>query len=200
MKLAALVLAVLAVAGGALAFEHRAAAQQSDRYARVASELARRDVHVRCQGRLAALLDVGGNAGTVQFDATGRPADETRLTRATCTALRALAREPDTRALDCVRAQQPCPAESFALVQAAHTLAHESWHLAGVQDEAKAECYALQSTDLVAVRLGADPGTARAIAVYAYERLLPSLPERYRRGDCVDGGPLDLVPSSPSFP
>jgi hypothetical protein len=200
MKVAALVLAVVATAVVALAFQHRAAAQEANLYARVASELAGRHVRVHCQGRIASLLDVGGNAGTVQFDAAGRPSDETRLTRATCSALRSFTRNPATPALDCVRAQRRCPADAFALVQAIHTLAHESWHLAGERDEARTECYALQSTDLVAVRLGADIGTARAIAVYAYERLLPSLPDRYRRSDCVNDGPLDLVPSSPSFP
>jgi len=200
MKVAALALAVLAASIGALTFQHRAVAQETDRYARVASELAGHHVRVHCQSRIASLLDVGANAGTVRFDAAGRPSEETRLTRSTCNALRSFTRNPATPALDCVRAQRRSRANAFALVQAIHTLAHESWHLAGVRDEAKTECYALQSTDLVAVRLGADIGTARAIAVYAYERLLPSLPDRYRRSDCVNDGPLDLVPSSPSFP
>ncbi|MGE5689466.1 MAG: hypothetical protein ACM33B_02815 [Pseudomonadota bacterium] len=200
MKTVALATALAAAVAAALVVQHRAAVRDAAAYARVASEIARRDVGVHCQGRLAALFDVGGDAGTVAFDADGRPADETRLTRETCSGLRAFARDPGTRRLDCVRRARPCTREAFQLVQAVHTLSHESWHLAGVRDEAETECYALQSTDLVAVRLGADLATARALAVYALERLYPSLPDRYRRGDCVDGGPLDLVPSSGSFP
>ena len=86
------------------------------------------------------------------------------------------------------------------MVQAVHTLAHEAVHLAGVRNEAEAECYGLQTVDLVAVRLGADLPTARALADYALARLYPSLPPHYRTDACRDGGPLDLVPDSATFP
>jgi hypothetical protein len=199
VKVAAIVAAVLAVAG-ALLVQQRAAAQSEARYARVASEIAKRDVRVRCQGLLGELLDIGVYAGTVQFDANGRPADETHLTRGVCRGLRRLQREPRSPRLDCVRTAAQCPRETFEMVQAVHTLAHEAVHLAGVRNEAEAECYGLQTVDLVAVRLGADLATARALADYAFARLYPSLPPHYRTDACRDGGPLDLVPGSATFP
>jgi hypothetical protein len=200
VKVAALVAAVLAIAVAALAVQQRAAAQGEARYARVASEIARRDVRVRCQGLLGALLDIGINAGTVQFDATGRPADVTHLTRGICRGLKRFADDPRSSRLDCVRAAAVCPREAFETVQAVHTLAHEAVHLAGVRNEAEAECYGLQTVDLVAVRLGADRDTARALADYAFARLYPALPPHYRTDACHDGGSLDLVPGSATFP
>ena len=200
MKIAALVAAVLAVAGAALLVQQRAAAQSEARYARVASEIAKRDVRVRCQGLLGALVDIGINAGTVQFDANGRPADVTHLTRGVCRGLRRFQSDPRSTRLDCVRTAAECPREAFEMVQAVHTLAHEAVHLAGVRNEAEAECYGLQTVDLVAVRLGADRATARALADYAFARLYPSLPPHYRTDACHDGGPLDLVPGSATFP
>jgi hypothetical protein len=200
MKWLAFVAVVVAAAGAALTVQHRAAAQSEARYARVASEVARRTVRVRCQSLLGALLDVGANAGTVWFDAAGNPADETNLTRGVCRGLRRFAADPATRDLDCVREDDECPRGAFDLVQALHTLAHESVHLAGVQNEAAAECYGLQTMDLVALRLGADRLTARALADYTYAHLYPALPQHYRSDECRDGGPLDLVPQSSVFP
>ena len=83
-------------------------------------------------------------------------------------------------------------AQTGETVQAVHTLAHEAVHLAGVRNEAEAECYGLQTVDLVAVRLGADRDTARALADYALARLYPALPSHYRTDACRDGGSLDL--------
>ena len=200
MKVAALLAAVLAVAGAALVVQQRAAAQSEARYGRVASEIAKRDVRVRCQGLLGELLDIGINAGTVQFDANGRPANVTHLTRGVCRGLRQFQRDARSSRLDCVRAAAACPNGTFELVQAVHTLAHEAVHLAGVRDEAEAECYGLQTVDLVAVRLGADLPTARALADYAFARLYPALPSHYRTDACHDGGSLDLVPGSATFP
>jgi hypothetical protein len=200
VKVAALGAAVLAIAVAALAVQQRAAAQNEARLGRVASEIAKRDVRVRCQGLIGELLDIGVNAGSVQFDANGRPADETHLTRSVCRGLRRFLDDPRSPRLDCVRAARDCPRETFELVQAVHTLAHEAVHLAGVRDEAETECYGLQTVDLVAVRLGADLPTARALADYALARLYPSPPSHYRTDACRDGGPLDLVPASATFP
>ena len=200
MKVVAIVVVLLAVVAGALLVQQRAGAQSEAQYARVASEVAQRQVRVRCQGRLGAILDVGVNAGTVQFDANGNPADETHLTRAVCRGLRRFADDPRSRELDCVRSAVECPDAAFDTVEAVHTLAHEAVHLAGVRNEAEAECYGLQTIDLVAVRLGADRRTARALADYALARLYPSLPPHYRTDECRDGGPLDLVPGSAVFP
>lgn len=184
MKRLALLLAVAALAAGFLWLRH-ANAETERRLAAIASEIARRDVSVNCQGRIGEALDVGAEAGSVGFDAEGRPTDETELNRAVCYSL--------------VRFRDDSEV-SFEAVQAIHTLAHEAWHLAGIQDEAQTECYALQTTALVAERLGADPVVAQGIAVDAFRRLYPALPERYRSGDCHDAGVLDLRPASALWP
>ena len=200
MKVAALVAAVLAVAGGALLVQQRAGAQSEARYARVASEIANREVRVRCQGVLGALLDIGVNAGTVQFDADGQPADETHLTRDVCRGLRRFLDDPRSRRLDCVRAGTECPREAFATVQAGPHARARGRPPRRRPKRGRGGGYGLQTVDLVAVRLGADLRTARALAAYALARLYPSLPAHYRTDECRDGGPLDLVPGSATFP
>lgn len=82
-------------------------------------------------------------------------------------------------------------------------LAHESWHLRGVGDEATTECYALQSGVELGRRLGLDEGRARQL-------MRQQLTENALRGvgsieyrltsDCRDGGRLDLSPDDSSFP
>ena len=184
MKRLALLLVVALLGAGFLWLRH-AKAETERRLSTIASEIAQRDVSVHCQGRAGAALDVGAETGSVRFDASGRPADETELDRRICESLMRFREARDA---------------TFEAVQAINTLAHESWHLAGIQDEAQTECYALQTTAFVAERLGADPVVAQGIAVEALQRLYPALPERYRTGDCHDGGVLDLRPATSVWP
>ena len=82
-------------------------------------------------------------------------------------------------------------------------LAHESWHLRGVGDEATTECYGLQSGVELGRRLGLDEGRARQL-------MRQQITENALRGaesieyrltsDCRDGGRLDLRPDDTSFP
>ena len=82
-------------------------------------------------------------------------------------------------------------------------LAHESWHLRGVGDEATTECYALQSGVELGVGLGLSEGTARQL-------MRQQLTENALRGvgsieyrvtsECRDGGRLDLDPGNSTFP
>ena len=184
MKRLAFLVAIAALAAGVLAFRH-ADAETERRLGAIAGEVAQRDVDVHCQGRVGAALDVGAEAGSVGFDAGGAPAREAKLDRSVCDSLERFHEDGEA---------------TFAAVQAIHTLAHESWHLAGIQGEAQTECYALQTTALVAERLGAEPMAAQAIAVEALRRLYPALPSDYRADDCRDGGPLDLRPASSVWP
>src|SRR4051812_50030146 len=62
-----------------------------NRLGAIASEIARRPVHVHCQGAVGAALDVTGEAGTVWFDAGGDPAGKTDLKHHICSGL---ARDP----------------------------------------------------------------------------------------------------------
>ena len=82
-------------------------------------------------------------------------------------------------------------------------LAHESWHLRGVRDEATTECYALQSGVQLAGRLGLSEGVARGLmrqqltenALHASDS-----PEYLVTAGCRDGGALDLHPASTRWP
>jgi hypothetical protein len=71
---------------------------------------------------------------------------------------------------------------------AVDVLAHESWHLAGVIDEAQTECRAVQTLAWTAEQLGATPEQGRALARRYLETGYPRLPERYRSGVCDVGG------------
>jgi hypothetical protein len=82
-------------------------------------------------------------------------------------------------------------------------LAHEAWHLRGVSDEGRTECYALQSGVELGQRLGLSEDTAR-------QMMRQQLAENALRGgstseylvppECRNGGSLDLDPSSSEFP
>ena len=152
---------------------------------------------MRCQGVLGALLDIGVNAGTVQFDADGRPADETHLTRDVCRGLRRFLDDPRSRRLDCVRAGR-VPREAFATVRAVHTLAHEAVHLAGVRNEAEARCYGLQPS--TSLPCGSAPISGRPARSRPRSRASIRRSRRTTGPTSADGGPLDLVPGSATFP
>jgi hypothetical protein len=82
-------------------------------------------------------------------------------------------------------------------------LAHETWHLRGERNEARTECFALQSGVELGRRFGLSEETARRMmrqqlvenqlrARGSVEYLVPS--------ECRDGGSLDLHPQSSAFP
>ena len=82
-------------------------------------------------------------------------------------------------------------------------LAHESWHLRGVRDEAATECYALQSGVDLGRRLGLSEGTARRMMrqQLAENALRTGSSAEYRvPSGCRNGGELDLHPDSSRFP
>ena len=81
-------------------------------------------------------------------------------------------------------------------------LAHEAWHLAGESDEARTECYALQSGVELGQRLGLDEQTARRMMRQRLvENAARGAASEYRVGpECRDGGELDLNPRRSAFP
>ena len=179
------VLAAIAALGiGWLNWHHAKVAEQQNVYGLIASALAGRDVHVHCQSSVAAAFDTSGEAGTVQFDAAGRPADSTNLMHGVCDALSHFKADLSTPQFQCVVQNVACDDRSFQDVQAVHTLAHESAHLSGLESESQAECRALQTTAFVAQRLGADDLQANAVAQYAYRHLYPNLPAEYQSAGC----------------
>jgi hypothetical protein len=87
--------------------------------------------------------------------------------------------------------------------RAVAVLAHESWHLRGVDNEGTTECYALQSGVDLGERLGLTEKTAGQL-------MRQQLVENELRGagtleyrvpdECRDGGQLDLHPDRSGFP
>lgn len=82
-------------------------------------------------------------------------------------------------------------------------LAHEAWHLRGVDDESVAECYGLQSGVVLGERLGLGEGTARQLMRQQLIENALRGPDtlQYRiSSECRNGGRLDLDPASSRFP
>ena len=195
MRLIAAVLLILG-ALAAVGFAHRERrVREQDRLATIASDLAGRSVGVRCPGFLATLVNVRTEGGTVEFDGEGRPASSTKLSPETCKSLQRI----DRFDFSCVQ-RGDCTFKQFRAAWAVHTLAHEAFHLRGIESEAMAECYALQNTAFVAEGLGIDDATAQRIQTWVYVKGYPNEPDEYRSDECRDGGELDLRPGSPAFP
>jgi hypothetical protein len=133
-------------------------------------------------------VDVSPNSGSVYFDSVGRPGSFTELNAETCAAL-------DDFAEDAAGS-----GDTLKMARALHVLAHESFHLAGVRNEAEADCFGLQRTAFVALELGADPADAQRFAQVALADRARTAPPAYRSPACYDGGPLDLDPGSSVWP
>ena len=88
------------------------------------------------------------------------------------------------------------------LVDAIQTIGHETAHVAGVVNEAAAECAGLQLAPLVASGLGATSGFAYEIGrdYLPLYRLGASTNAEYATDRCFDGGPYDLWPSLRGWP
>lgn len=176
----------------------------------VSSEIAGREVAVDCQTVWGALVDTLPRHGEVRFDASGIPENRIFLTHDTCDRLDAFAGTSHHPELDCLQAidwsaprplapGDPCYARASRTIYALLTLAHEAYHTAGVQNEALANCFAVQGMGYAAAGLGASVEEATLVA-RAMDRLLPYQGDAYRTTECVRGSPLDLHPDTPAFP
>jgi hypothetical protein len=172
--------------------------QNENRLALVAGQIALRDVDVSCPGFWTRLVEVTPNAGWVDFDEHGRPADATSLSAATCDGLERVWRGKE-RSFRCLL-QSGCPPKTIAAVSGIVTLAHESWHLRGIVDEARTQCYAVQTTEAVAVALGVPPAEAHVIALRVAHDDARAPRDEYHSPACRPGGPYDLRPETPDWP
>jgi hypothetical protein len=173
-----------------------AAAKPADlRLSRISSELARRNVHVVCEGTRGEITGVDGESGRTLFVGS-KPANETFLHAGICERLHAYSQLTKTGA-DCLL---PCDGSVLETAWSLNALAHESYHLAGVRNEAQTECYALQAIDFVARRLGASEAQARQLAQFSFADLPRRMPPEYTSPDCHNGGRLDLRPGDPVWP
>ncbi len=194
-SLAFFLLALLTVLTVLLHRSASAAAKPGDlRLSAISSELARRHVTIRCEGLSGALTGAQGESGRTQFIGN-KPVSVSYLQEGICQTLHAYTRT--------LRAGQACvlPCQrSLEIAWSLNTLAHESYHLAGVRNEAQTECYALQAIDFVARRLGASREQAQALASFSFDQLPRRMPPEYSSTECHNGGTYDLRPGSPVWP
>jgi hypothetical protein len=176
---------LLAVAVGFAWSRHQGRKHDESRWAQIASTVVGHPVAVHCPNAFERLTSVSSEAGYVRFTAAGPPEAQTFLAPATCDGLARFAKGHKV---------------TFENAWAVQTLAHESFHMRGVRDEAVTECYGLQWTAYVASQLGADTLHAEALARVAWAVGYDQLPDEYQSGDCRNGGRLDLRPGVAEFP
>jgi hypothetical protein len=174
---------------------HRTANVLERRLGEVASLVAGRPVQVRCEDFSDG--EVVEPGGVVQFNGS-KPADWARLRPDVCSHLVHFMQTP-AGAEACLAARR-CDERTETSAEALKILAHESYHLGGVKNEAAAECYAMQAVPRVARALaGTSLADAHALAVIVYLLGYAGMPPAYRSGECRPGGALDLS-SGPSWP
>ena len=201
MRFLAIHLASLALAGGVVApadkaLLARAATVQELRLAAISSRLAERPVAVRCGDPHSKEA-----LGSVLF-VNGRPVDYTILAPSTCTALATFATHPEQFDPSTCPNGAGCPyAEQAAM--ALQVVSHEAYHLWGAFEEAKAECYGLQSIFYVADQLGASLEQGKELGRLYWTtlyRVHGTKWPKYWSPDCRNGGRLDLRPNDARWP
>jgi hypothetical protein len=167
------------------------------KFSRIASDLAGKDVEVRCWSRVdwTRLLREENvytlhhiDNGTLGF--AGINGSRENLAPEICDGLDELA----------YQRRMPRDAGAKALLASAIvTLAHEPQHSKGVAVEAQAECYAIQLMTETAVKLGATAPYAAVLQRLYWSHYDEELPS-YRSAACRDGGKYDLHPQRAAFP
>jgi hypothetical protein len=194
-----ILLVLTAVVVGFTAWQHGRLAENEGRLALVASELAQRPVGVGCPGFWTRLVEITPYAGWVRFDEHGRPSDETHLAAGTCSSLERLWRAEPPPTFACLL-DRSCTRDALEAVDALVTLAHESWHLRGYANEAQAQCYAVQTSELTARLFGVAPRDARLVALYVAARDAAAVRDDYHSVECRRGGRYDLAPGTLAWP
>ncbi|MBA2331874.1 MAG: hypothetical protein H0V94_03685 [Actinobacteria bacterium] len=169
-----------------------------NRLASVATELTQRDVDVGCPGFFARLVEITPYGGWVNFDEHGRPADETFLSAGTCRNLERLWRADDP-SFGCL-VSRSCSRDKLAQIDGMVTLAHESWHLRGVTNEAQTQCYAVQSVERTALLLGISAVDSRLVADWVAISDAAAPRDDYHASECRPGGSFDLAPETSTWP
>jgi hypothetical protein len=89
------------------------------------------------------------------------------------------------------------------IAMALAVVAHESYHILGYVNEARVECYGMQSIWYVANKLGASVAESEALGSYYATKMYPVREEEtptYWSAQCRDGGKYDLRPGSHAWP
>ena len=169
----------------------------------IAEQVAARLTHLHPQVRCGPLGVPSGYGilGITLFDGT-RPAGYFLMLPLLCTELAAFHASPasyDPRSCT----DDACFNKIANTAMALATVSHESYHLLGYRNEAKVECYGMQSIWFVASKLGASLAESQAIASLYATQMYPlrrTKTPAYWSAQCRDGGTLDLRPSLASWP
>ncbi len=172
--------------------------ENENRLALVASSVASRHVEVSCPGFWARLVEITPNSGWVDFDQNGKPGNKTSLSAETCRGLERVWRG-DQKSFGCLISGS-CNEDTLRAVWGVVTLAHESWHLRGITDEAKTQCYAIQTVEQVALRLGVSRQNAHVIAVWVALDDAGTPVGQYHSTECRPGGLYDRNAETPDWP
>jgi hypothetical protein len=184
-KVAVLLLVALALGALIPAVRHH---RLETRLAAAATTLVGVPVAVHCQSVGQQLVDVGPELGFVRYGPDGVPERATLIKRDQCGDLS-----------DYLGSDKSSPSRDQ--VVAVHILSHEARHMAGITNEAVAECGAMQRDARAAELLGADPEQALRLARTYWTTVFPRMPEDYRSADCRPAGPLDEgLPAAPWAP
>ena len=106
----------------------------------------------------------------------------------------------DWRSSDPLPFDSPCYAHAADTIYAVLILAHESYHTAGVTDEAATNCFAIQAMAWTATQLGAPAGRGGAARPGDGGARARGRRAGYATTECHAGGRLDLHPETPEFP
>ncbi|HTZ06371.1 MAG TPA: hypothetical protein VMB53_11490 [Gaiellaceae bacterium] len=96
-----------------------------------------------------------------------------------------------------------CENTIAGVAMALATVSHESYHLLGYINEARVECYGMQSIWFVASSLGASVAESQRIAAFYWKNIYAERETEtpaYWSPQCRDGGKYDLRPSTHSWP
>ncbi|HEY1367201.1 MAG TPA: hypothetical protein VGF23_08815 [Gaiellaceae bacterium] len=167
---------------------------------RLAQSIARRLTGHQAVARCSVVHEAPGVWGSTPF-LNDRPVGYFLLMPKACASLAAFRADPAT--FDPTACAGSCPERVYDALFALQTVAHESYHLLGFENEATAECYGMQALWYVARRLGAPVEESQALAAlywrdYPARRTSPH-PE-YWSAECRDGGKLDLRPGTHAWP
>jgi hypothetical protein len=211
MRLAVVPLILVVLVCGGWAFEKQTRSGNERTLSALASELAGRPVHVRCESFWHSIVNVDSNLGDVPFP-NGRAASYTHVTRGMCKELARFRSRPEAPELACLAefdwnrftgsgdpAATACSEQANDMAEALVTLAHESMHMRGWSDEAFAQCYAIQEVAYTVEQLGGSPQEGTAVASYLLS-LQPFMPTDYQSSECASGRLLDLHPETKAFP
>jgi hypothetical protein len=162
---------------------------EESRLSQVATQLAGAKATVHCQSGSAQWVDTGNELGFVKYGSDGVPEHATLIKREQCGLLASY-----------LKGGRDHP--SMDELTAVHVLTHESMHMAGITDEAKAECAAVQRDYHTAILLGADERQAEFLTRAYWHGVYPYMPDDYRSVDCAAGRAMDeQLPHAPwAFP